>query len=512
LIQWWLGQVMSEREPAERAAPEPRRKREPRVWVQTVPVGELKPKMRFRAPAAAEPGNLLVVFADDEALRWPAAIFTVERRLSPRAGVQQSPTGLEIRGALTLSLARPRDAKLRANQQEIESYAKVGWERDTRELGIHDDLLELLLRFADESQHDQLRQLFGRAEPTAEPAAMPVVIELPERISTAGVLGTTLARGDDLLRFRNHRWGPHDVRIVTEGVRPDSAAIRIRITCVEVDPRNARMEFAARLFMNRKEPFYDACARAALASAATELIQGPRRGRTPGAYDLELVVNRVPHVSPAHAYRRGVQWVTAALDALDAGPGDERSVAYAQVRGASAFDLVEAQRRLRELDDGDRAILVWIDPETGVVELRFSTSSHPRTPLYERLSRALGERLEADIRPPEWGDPFYGRFGVADERGRRRIAVELGEELARVTVRATDDRPVLGYVTFYTAVDGVDVIRVRAHDGVARCELTRRERTYAVGAVIEDEGIVLEHEIYKLARGPDGEPGRASAS
>src|SRR5262249_32707912 len=157
---------------------------------------------------------------------------------------------------------------------------------------------------------------FGRASPEPEDS-MPVAIQLPDRISTAGLIGVTLSTEGDLHPLRGHRWGSHDVRSATEATwRSDPAAICVQITSSEVGARTAPMEFGARLFRNRgKDSFHGACEVVGADSAATEVIRGPRGGGTPGEYDLELVVNRVPHMSPAHAYRRGVQWVLAALDA-----------------------------------------------------------------------------------------------------------------------------------------------------------------------------------------------------
>jgi hypothetical protein len=61
-------------------------------------------------------------------------------------------------------------------------------------------------------------------------------------------------------------------------------------------------------------------------------------------------------------------------------------------------------------------------------------------------------------------------------------------------VRAINDVPIRGYVAIYftTSDDRIDMHRIRAEDGIASCELSRRARGYTIGAVIEDEGLILE--------------------
>jgi hypothetical protein len=341
-------------------------------------------------------------------------------------------------------------------------------------------------------------------------ATMPVVIELPARISTGGLLGTTLAQEGPTRRFRRHQWGGHLVTLVTD--RQSFGApmphIRIRIRDVEIDPRTAAMEFAARLFRNpEKDAFYNSGT--PMIGFSTEVNRGPRRGGTPGVYDLDLIVNRAQKVPPAHAYRRGVQFVLAVLDNVDRSiksnfPGEPLRLDL-HVPNCGELDLLDAQRRVRAVDEDFHVL--WIDPETDLVELSVSTDGNYGNERLHALAAALGGEMKG-IFGPAAEDRLSSRFGLAHERAGRRIAVTPGDP-AHVSVAATDGSPVRGYVAFYaTDADGRIVChRMRAVEGVASCELARREDEYAVGAVIEDEGIVVESLIEPIDRDDYGSTG-----
>jgi hypothetical protein len=224
------------------------------------------------------------------------------------------------------------------------------------------------------------------------------------------------------------------------------------------------------------------------------VIRGPRRGGTPGLYDLELIVNRAPKVPAAHAHRRGVQFVAAVLDKMS---GVEAPLhVVLRVPGSGDLDLTDAQQRVRA--DDDRAAVLWIDPETDLVTLRYDLKPVPQNvhELDERSRRAaaaLGAESAEMIEIGEPSDPIARRFGGARARAGRKIE-DVGGEPARVSVKATDDSHVRGYVTFYLtdADDRIVAHRIRAIDGIATCELARSEAGFAVGAVIEDEGVILE--------------------
>jgi hypothetical protein len=505
---------------------------EPRVWVRSSRSIEVPPELTIHSVPDISRGDLVVLFVSEGELRWPGAVYRVVRereiaQLTAQYNMQSS--GPESRAELAVHLPRPDDDVLRANQRDIAECADVTALRDARSLGIHERLIELLWRLqgVDDDQSGlggslpmalggpagtirsearaTLRRLFG---PPEDVASMPVVIELPARISTGGLLGTTLAHDGTMRRFRRHQWGPHEVTLVTDSkaaLAVPEPRIRIRITDVEVDPQTAAMEFAARLFRNRgKEAFYDACLTPP-PGFSTEVVRGPRRSGTPGLYDLELIVNRAPKVPAAHAHRRGVQFVAAVLDKMSGVEAPMHVVL--RVPGSGALDLVDAQQRVRA--DDDRATVLWIDPETELVTLRYDLESVPQSvhALDERSRRAaaaLGAESADVIEIGEPSDPIARRFGGARARAGRQID-DVGGEPARVSVSATDDSPVRGHVTFYAtgADDRIMAHRKRAIDGVATCELARSESGFVVGAVIEDEGVIVECLVGPI--GGDGE-------
>lgn len=490
--------------------------REPRVWVHSETSTDVPRELIFQGAASVSKDDLVVMFVGEGERRRPAAVYRVAggRRMAQQlAQYNVELTSTEIRGVRVVDLPPPPDDLLRANRRAIASCADVTSQRDTRNLGIHEALIDLLWRLQNFEEgpagarvnreraeaRDLLRQLFG-PPPTDGVATLPVVIELPARISTGGLLGTTLASDGDTRRFRRHQWGEHEVTIVaggerdadniTEGPPPRSGTdrtIRVKIRCIEQDPRSATMEFGARLFRNPgNEPFYDACSTPP-PPFATEVIRGPRRGGTPGPYDLELIVNRVPHVAPAYAYRRGVQFVIAALDAMEH-PENARRIYVLSVPGCGELDLLEAQHRIRAATHNNDVVLAWIDPEIDLAEVRCTTEAE-----FIEVATALGEPTSAYAIPPEPHGPLVSRFGVLAKRGGRKLEVSAGD-LARVSVQATDDSPVRGYVAFYstTSEGGIEMMRMRAENGVATRELPRRDKGYTVGVVIEDEGMILE--------------------
>jgi hypothetical protein len=481
---------------------------EPRVWVHSKPSSDVPREMTLQGAGDGSIGDLVVLFVGEDDRRRPAAVYRVTGgRLMAQQAAQYNaePTSTSIQVTRVVDLPPPPDDLLRANQRAIASCADVTSQRDTRNLGIHEALIDLLWRLQNFEEgraglrvnreradaRDRLRQLFG----PPPVASLPVVIELPARISTGGLLGTTLASDGDTRRFRRHQWGEHEVTIVTgdpptpPAARPTDRTIRVKIRDIEQDPRSATMEFGARMFRNPgKEPFYDACSPPP-PPFATEVFRDPKRGATPGPYDLELIVHRVPHVAPAHAYRRGVQFVIAALDAMEH-PAKPRRVYVLSVPGCGELDLLEAQHRIRAATHTHDAVLAWIDPEIDLAEVRCTTHAE-----FAKVATALGEPTKGgEIPGPR--DPLASRFGILSERAGRRLEVSAGD-LARVSVQAIDDSPIRGYVGFYTTTaDGrIDMVRSRAENGVATCHLPRRDKVYAVGAVLEDEGLILEGHI-----------------
>jgi hypothetical protein len=247
-----------------------------------------------------------------------------------------------------------------------------------------------------------------------------------------------------------------------------------------------------------KEPFFSAC---------DQVFKNPLpRSRGRGEFDLELQVQRLPKLSPAFVYRRGVQMIAEALATLDHGFHPVSCVLH--VPGCGELDLVEAQQRVSRIMQDGEPVLLWIDPETDLVKVGGKyVGFEGNTETHMNIATALGSHLERvfqvrDAPGPLVGrelehDPVAGRFGISPHRNRRELTVDDGGENHLLTVKATNDSPVRGYVAFYVPVPmridvGMRCERVRASEGVAALEVPRFDRSYSVGAVVEDEGTVLE--------------------
>ena|GEM_PF-4290339 len=467
-IRWWIDQVLEEPlviEDFERPASKTVVGRT--IWTQQLPIDGEVPR-ELPAPFGPRDGDLVLMFANG--LR-PMGVYQVT----------QPETGLESIGApemnMRLSLWNTNAAPTKGLGEISEQPRRV----DTREA------YEYLDRGYLPRRAGELEAIVG------EDIRPRVVIEIPERISTGGLLGVSLGKDGEHERSRRHSWGAFTVQLLDHTPLPVSReGYRIKVTAVEHDPRTAHMEFAARMFPTPdKSEFFRACD-VAIATFLCEPIRPKRsQSRPPNQYDLELVVNHVPFVAPAHAYRRGVQFVTAVLDAMDF-PGRPRDVSHAFIDDAGTLDLVDAQQRIAMSEAHAR--LVWIDPETGIVEIRFDQGEN-RTGLHDRLARALERERVEPLPSSPWRDLIQGRFGHSNRRSGRVMNVEIRGD-ARVSVRSTTTQtPVLGYVDFYftSSERTIDMTRVRAVGGVAELRIPLRDQSFAIGAVIEDEGLMLEH-------------------
>jgi hypothetical protein len=521
LIRWWVDQA-SDPTPAE-DLPQPAGAgpaSPPSIWVVTQRRSAVETFAPFEPRGGMAEDDLVLLMAqiDTRPEVWrPAAIYRwsrVETKVAQQ-GTRSAP-GNTLQGRLVFEIPLPESPSIYDErlQEQLRPYRALA-DQTLQQAGVHDEVYKLLRSFsADPAYQDQLAALFGvppsdvpvegvayaEDAPVPTPAPAPVRIELPDRISTGGLLGVSLATEGALRRFRRHQWRAHPVEIVAAGgptpATPAPETLLVNVTTDEVDPTTATMELAARLFRNPgKDAFYAACAQAAQGFAC-EVIRGPKRGGSRGPYDLELVVNRMPGVSAAHASRRAVQFVTAVLDQLDH-PDAPRTVVAMQSYGATGDDLVEAQRTVDALGIPG-AVLTWIDLEGGVVDLRFDARGGPPKDALYRIAAALGDETLGVYPRAEWPDPLAYRFGIARQRNHRRLDLDgdPADSRARMTVRGVEtDRPVIGHVAFYvTDDDGRKIrrVRVRAADGIATCEVTRRARGFAVGAIIEDEGILLE--------------------
>jgi hypothetical protein len=463
------------------------------VWIQTQRHEGISNQLTFETTAAVERSNYVMLFVGDPDRAWPGGLYEVTTTEFFAQNAPEAPRTISCR--LVLQLRKPDIATLRELDTEIRSLAGADPQRHTREQRMHGRLVELLWRLhRDTEDGERITAYLGERRIGAVTLrALDVLIHLPERISTAGVLGTTLAGDGELRRFHSHRWAGHAVTITTgdEPWMAGQGAVCVRVTDEPSDTLGP--EIVATSFLRTsgndqpldKEAFFAACDRA---------FNSPLpRGTIENQFDLDLRVRRLPKLSPAYAYRRAVQVVVEALAILDAPAHDVPAILH--VPGSGALDLVGAQQRVAQSLGGE-ATLVWIDPETDVAKVRTPASpTDEALEHYQRVGAALGSGLGRDVIVPEmFTDPIIGRFGASAERNGRMLV--LGRDPNTLSVQAADERPVRGYVAFYipvpTSTVQVRCERVRASDGVASVELPQYEQQVAIGIVIEDEGTVLE--------------------
>jgi hypothetical protein len=340
--------------------------------------------------------------------------------------------------------------------------------------------------------------------PVELPLSRQVFIHLPERISTGGLLGTRLSQEGSLRRFRRHRWGVHQVAIVSpnESIEIPDDALEVRVHSNErgIDDSPISIEVGTA----EAQAISDACLAAAL-----QLNMQPVTHRSTQARGVHLGVRRLPGLSEAWAYRRAVRFVTQLLSELD-GASASATTLHIHIPGIGAVDLLDAQRRYRD-PDMDLQVLA-IDPETDLMEVRAALGNPNRGDrTLQSLSEALGGRLIDAYKPDATLGPLRAQFGISSTRGGRELRAGQAEEgRAILTVRSLDDRPLRGYVTFYVPSEQADVhaIRVRARDGVAICDLSL-PGIHTVGAIVEEEGLELESAVGEPAP-PEPEPERKS--
>jgi hypothetical protein len=337
------------------------------------------------------------------------------------------------------------------------------------------------------------------------PQAAPVWIHLPERISTAGLLGTIIDHDERLRRVRAHHWGEHKVTIVA-GPDPQPAdpdALRVSIKDRPSDTIGRVFSVTLSGGSRETKDFVDACRMisSTFSEGAVELSHRPHDSD----FDVEIAVERLPQEPPAHAYRRGIQFLIEVLDRMDyQARGDTRQTPrdtlHLAIAGSGKLDFGDAQRRVQRVSGNDELVLLWLDPEADLVAIQHdSAAAQNAIEIINRVAHALG----GEFRPPyvsrRASDPLAGRFGMSEARGGRVISVRDQPDRVVVTVAPDKhDRPVRGCVRFYTstATEAPYSRRVRASGGVATCELPPDVHGRTVGAIIEDEGLLLESHVY----------------
>jgi hypothetical protein len=387
-------------------------------------------------------------------------------------------------------------------------------------ISLHDDIDlfpkivedELAQRRSGPAMRRPARRKRGSRGPM--PQAVPVSIHLPERISTTGLLGAILDQDGRLRRLRAHQWGHHEVTIVA-GSDPRSAEPEaLRVSIKDRLSETAGREFSVTTSGEspEKKEFFDACRMASSNSwgGAVELSHLPF-GSDFDLFDVEITVERLPHQPPTDAYRRGIQFLVDVLEQLDSLARDRgntpsqrpRLQSHLAITGSGKLDFDDAQLRVHRVSGDDELVLLWIDPETDIVAIKHNDGgSEDMMAIHTRVARSLGGELRRRYLFNRALDPLVGRFGVSETRGGRTISVRQQTDAVVVTVEPDEDeridRPVRGCVVFYasTPTDPPYSRRVHASGGVATCKLSRQVRGRTIGAIIEDEGIMLESYVY----------------
>lgn len=455
------------------------------VWIQSARNEDTPANLTFEgASGDIQKGDFVLVFAGDGGRRWPAALYAVT---GGRRAQLTSSSSADVTCELLLRLPRPAGELMSRYADEIRALADVTFQRDTRNLNIHDRLVELVWRLNEGTvEGEQITAYLGaRRASLATLRTLPVYIHVPERISTSGLLGTSIVHADDVRRFSGHRWCDHEVTIVsgTETVPPE--ALRVAIRDNESDVLTLEVRATARAHDPAKEPFFAAC-RGVFPLDVVSASLANDSAMPSSRFDLDVDIQRNSKLPPAASYRRGIQLLIEALANLDARGTTTPYVLHA-TSSLGGLDLSDVQERV-----GTNTQVLWIDPEADLVKLRIGEPlEDPRL----LLQAALG--VQVDKLQAVQTDGFLERFGSWPSRRGRVLSVEAENDQLVATVRGHRTLPVLGYVTFYVAfptrVDmAVQPRRVRANDGIARLEVEHTLASpVAVGAVIEDEGIVL---------------------
>jgi hypothetical protein len=475
LIEWWLSHVeaLEGKRPTSEVSVYPTG----RTWIQSRIEDEAPDSLELEQSHPAVSDDFVLLFGSGPGKKRPAALYRL-MNVYPRPAVHTA--------HLLVRFPQLDEQLVRELNAEIEPLANAPENVDTRALGIHHLLVALVLKIGRASEYGQEQVLRCLDATRGERDLLrhaPLVVQLPEKISTAGLFGTELIREGSIECFRAHRWGTHEVTLVTgDDLRHPPNALRVKVSCI-----NATYGPALRVVprpSRANELFVAACWQASSSFASVSSSQG----MIASDFDLEIVAQCLPGMTSAFACRAAVMFLVDVLAAMDAF-GPQHST-YFQVPGIGGRDLFESQSR-GELNDG-LLTLVWVDPETDIAKVNLAEGTDPGL-AFVPSDKTINLELTVDAHE----DPVAGRFGVSASRNGRRISGDLASDSVAVSVQALDDRPVKGYVTFHYAVhDGKRLEptsqRIRASQGVARCTIRRRSEGSAVGAIIEDEGVILE--------------------
>jgi hypothetical protein len=333
----------------------------------------------------------------------------------------------------------------------------------------------------------------------------PVIIEVPEPISPAGLVETQVTTANGISRFARHAWGDHEIVITTEA-EPEArrdGALRFRITD-RVEPFGApelrvtivdgpglagislaQVDEACR---STEAPFLSQRISVQLAVEVTGTGGGVR-----------ISMLRLPGMPSSFAYRRGIRFAIAMLVSLDRVRGRSTPV-FIEARGCGRLDLADAHHRLTRTT---RFGVSSIDPEAELVEVRQLVGTDWTDPAFLRNSKgeiasALGCDAEDAYVLSDESDLLAGQFGVSPTRAGRLLVATRDRDTVSLAVFGTAERgPIRGYVTFYLPSSvAPGPIRALASEGVARCRVASPLRDgVTVGAIVEDDRVVLEARV-----------------
>jgi hypothetical protein len=439
----------------------------PRVWLSSSSIESVDAptELSFVGAADAQPNELAVLFSTRQGRPHPLGLYRVTggRRFSG-GGDGTQPTSSELNGVRVLSFVPVTDDAARS---ELASLASTTSTRDTRNLNIHDRLVELLLACTRPEAVPVLLSYLGVPVRLAARRKAQIEILLPEPVPLDGLLGAVIEQRNDQSIVRRYVWYEHAVTVrVGEGSPESPPPVGLSRTIA------LGRGVGGALYVNVKrnegdDPVFD--------KALTEILNG------------------LPAVSPLSTgaiLRRGIAAITAALAASD-DPTLERYELFVRYPGIGRSDLAELQARVLEREPTVAFKVVSFDPETDIVEFTFFGDSEAQI---LRFAKAVGYESKENYLYQRAGDAVAHEFGTSPWRGHRKMLATIANDYAQIEVSADGAGPVRGYVAFYWTNEGNRIVssRVRAADGVASLTLERRVRGYAVGAFVEDEGLMLE--------------------
>jgi hypothetical protein len=465
----------------------------PRVWIHSLRTEEVPVPLDFTGAPGIQKNNLVLLFIGEGSSRRPGALYRITggRRTTQGLPTSATSTPTSVSGRAELVL-RFEPFNTVAHLEEI-AWVADSTSRDTRNLNIHDRVVDLLLSVLPGSQGAQVIRFLGPSRRLTSIRTAEVQLALSENVALDGLVSPILEERGDIVRVGRYRWYEHPITLVPSGQQPLASpeVLRVAIRDEQVPALGRMMQLTLPAVSSNPSlvtAFEDL---PRLLAARIETVRVPT-----SMYDAELVVFRLPNQTKATALRAGVEFVIGVLDWVDH-PGFDRTRLHLEIPGSGDRDLREAQDALQALAEGEPYSILSIDPETHIVTAMLPpvTTQEEFAVQLDRVGAALQGHVERELFRGDAIDLVAHRFGSSDVRGGRRLAIDLSETAATITISQTDRRPVRGYVSFYSSRDDRSIRheRVAASGGVVSYRLPRpRLDATAIGAIVEDEGVMLE--------------------